>query len=124
MSLLVLGCCPLTNHSPFIPTILLAGHSCKGTIDDIKMKLNKIQVDRQGATATLQRAIEQVRRGNTQRVRVITQGLTEIANEIRFSTSYDPAPHSLSNNLRSSLPPIRPLVRSSRGPREPTGSDP
>jgi hypothetical protein len=34
--------------------------SCKGTIDDIYLKLRKIQNDKQGGTATLQRAIEQV----------------------------------------------------------------
>ena len=34
--------------------------SCKGTIDDIYLKLRKIQLDKQGGTVTLQRAIEQV----------------------------------------------------------------
>ena len=34
--------------------------SCKGTIDDIYLKLRKIQLDKQGGTVTLQRAVEQV----------------------------------------------------------------
>ena len=43
----------LTSSSPLLC-------SCKGTIDDIYIKLRKIQGDKQGGTATLQRAIEQV----------------------------------------------------------------
>ena len=51
------GRCDIGSHSR--PPSLLPS-SCKGTIDDIYLKLRKIQLDKQGGTVTLQRAVEQV----------------------------------------------------------------
>ncbi len=42
-------------HPPVVPA-----RSCKGTIDDIYVKLKKVESDKAGGTATVQRAIEQV----------------------------------------------------------------
>ena len=54
------GRCDIGSHSE--PPSLFPS-SCKGTIDDIYLKLRKIQLDKQGGTVTLQRAVEQVRNG-------------------------------------------------------------